>query len=36
MEKYRSSMQGPEVTEASFEAEYSQLIRVSLTGLRGF
>lgn len=36
MTKYRSDMQGPEVTEASFDAEYSQLIRVNLTGLRGF
>jgi len=36
MTKYRPSMQGPEVTEASFDAEYSQLIRVTLTGLRGF
>jgi PPOX class probable F420-dependent enzyme len=36
MEKYRPSMQGPEVTEASFDAEYTQLILISLTGLRGF
>ena len=36
MAKYRPSMQGPEVTEASFDAEYSQLIRVSLIRLRGF
>lgn len=36
MAKYRASMNGPEVTVESFDAEYSQLIRVSLTALRGF
>ena len=36
MAKYRSDMNGPEVTVESFDAEYSQLIRVSLSGLRGF
>ncbi len=36
MAKYRSSMNGPEVTVESFDAEYSQLVRVKLTGLRGF
>lgn len=34
--KYRDNMNGPEVTVESFDAEYSQLIRIELTGLRGF